>query len=50
MLRLIDLAAARGVRTLYKNVSLIAPPGERIGLTGANGSASRRCSRCCSAS
>ncbi len=38
MLRLIDLAAARGVRTLYKNVSLIAPPGERIGLTGANGS------------
>jgi ATP-binding cassette, subfamily F, member 3 len=38
MLRLIDLAAARGVRTLYKDVSLIAPPGERIGLTGANGS------------
>jgi ATP-binding cassette subfamily F protein 3 len=38
MLRLIDLAAARGVRTLYKDVSLTAPPGERIGLTGANGS------------
>jgi ATP-binding cassette subfamily F protein 3 len=38
MLRLIELAAARGVRVLYKNVSLIAPPGERIGLTGANGS------------
>jgi ATP-binding cassette, subfamily F, member 3 len=38
MLRLIDLAAARGVRTLYSNVSLLAPPGERIGLTGANGS------------
>ena len=38
MLRLIDLAAARGVRTLYNNVSLTAPPGERIGLTGANGS------------
>jgi len=38
MLRLIDLAAARGVRILYKNVSLVAPPGERIGLTGANGS------------
>jgi len=38
MLRLIDLAAARGVRTLYRNVSLTAPPGERIGLTGANGS------------
>jgi ATP-binding cassette subfamily F protein 3 len=38
MLRLIDVAAARGVRVLYKNVSLTAPPGERIGLTGANGS------------
>jgi ATP-binding cassette subfamily F protein 3 len=38
MLRLIDLAAARGVRTLYRNVSLTASPGERIGLTGANGS------------
>jgi len=38
MLRLIDLAAARGVRILYRNVSLSAPPGERIGLTGANGS------------
>ena len=32
------LAVARGVRTLYRNVSLIAPPGERIGLIGANGS------------
>jgi ATP-binding cassette subfamily F protein 3 len=38
MLRLIELAAARGVRTLYSNVSLTASPGERIGLTGANGS------------
>ena len=38
MLRLIDLAAARGARTLYSNISLTAPPGERIGLTGANGS------------
>ena len=38
MLRLIDLALARGARTLYRNVSLIAPPGERIGLIGANGS------------
>ncbi len=37
MLRLIDLAAARGVRTLYKDVSLFAPPGERVGLVGANG-------------
>jgi ATP-binding cassette subfamily F protein 3 len=37
MLRLIDLALARGVNVLYKNVSLIAPPGERIGLVGANG-------------
>ena len=38
MLRLIDVAAARGARILYKNVALTAPPGERIGLTGANGS------------
>jgi len=38
MLRLIDVAIARGARTLYRNVSLIAPPGERIGLIGANGS------------
>ena len=38
MLRLLDLALARGIRTLYKNVSLIAPSGERVGLIGANGS------------
>jgi ATP-binding cassette subfamily F protein 3 len=38
MLRLIDVAIARGARTLYRRVSLIAPPGERIGLVGANGS------------
>jgi ATP-binding cassette subfamily F protein 3 len=38
MLRLIDVALARGIRTLYRDVSLIAPPGERIGLVGANGS------------
>ncbi|MDH5207038.1 MAG: ATP-binding cassette domain-containing protein [Burkholderiaceae bacterium] len=38
MLRLIDVAIARGARTLYRGVSLIAPPGERIGLVGANGS------------
>jgi len=38
MLRLIDVALARGARTLYRDVSLIAPPGERIGLVGANGS------------
>ncbi len=38
MLRLIDVSLARGNRTLYRNVSLIAPPGERIGLVGANGS------------
>jgi ATP-binding cassette subfamily F protein 3 len=37
MLRLLDLALARGINVLYKNVSLIAPPGERIGLVGANG-------------
>jgi ATP-binding cassette subfamily F protein 3 len=38
MLRLIDVAIARGARTLYRDVSLIAPPGERVGLVGANGS------------
>jgi ATP-binding cassette subfamily F protein 3 len=37
MLRLIDLALMRGVRTLYRGVSVIAAPGERIGLVGANG-------------
>jgi ATP-binding cassette subfamily F protein 3 len=37
MLRLIDVAVARGARTLYKGVSVIARPGERIGLVGANG-------------
>jgi ATP-binding cassette subfamily F protein 3 len=37
MLRLIDVAVARGARTLYRGVSLIARPGERIGLVGANG-------------
>ena len=37
MVRLIDVALARGIRTLYSHVSLIARPGERIGLVGANG-------------
>jgi len=37
MLRLIDLALVRGIRTLYRNVSLIARPGERVGFVGANG-------------
>ncbi len=38
MLRLLDVSLARGIRILYSRVSLIAPPGERIGLVGANGS------------
>ncbi len=38
MLRLLDLSLARGIRTLYKGVSLVAAPGERVGLVGANGS------------
>ncbi len=37
MLRLIDVALARGIRTLYRGVSLIARPGERVGLVGGNG-------------
>jgi ATP-binding cassette subfamily F protein 3 len=37
VLRLIDVALARGARTLYRGVSLIARPGERVGLVGANG-------------
>ncbi len=37
MLRLIDVSIARGTRTLYRGVSLIARPGERVGLVGANG-------------
>ncbi|HTN50168.1 MAG TPA: ABC-F family ATP-binding cassette domain-containing protein, partial [Burkholderiaceae bacterium] len=37
MLRLIDVGLARGARILYRGVSLIARPGERIGLVGANG-------------
>jgi ATP-binding cassette subfamily F protein 3 len=38
MLRLTGFALARGARVLYRDVSLIAAPGERIGLVGANGS------------
>ncbi|HEU0202666.1 MAG TPA: ATP-binding cassette domain-containing protein, partial [Burkholderiaceae bacterium] len=37
MLRLTSFALARGARTLYRNVTLTAAPGERIGLVGANG-------------
>jgi len=37
MLRLLDFALARGARILYRQVSLAAAPGERIGLVGANG-------------
>jgi len=37
MLRLTNLALARGARVLYRDVTLSAAPGERIGLVGANG-------------
>jgi ATP-binding cassette subfamily F protein 3 len=37
MLRLTNLSIARGVRVLYRGVTLVASPGERIGLVGANG-------------
>jgi ATP-binding cassette, subfamily F, member 3 len=38
MLRLSGLRLDRGVRTLYRDVNVMAPLGERIGLVGANGS------------
>jgi ATP-binding cassette subfamily F protein 3 len=37
MLRLQGLSLARGVRVLYRDVTLLAPDGDRIGLVGANG-------------
>jgi len=37
MLRLNNLTLARGARVLYRNVTLTAAPGERIGLIGTNG-------------
>jgi ATP-binding cassette subfamily F protein 3 len=37
MLRLTNLSLARGVRVLYRGVTLSAAPAERIGLVGANG-------------
>jgi len=37
VLRLTNIALARGARVLYRDVSLLAAPGERVGLVGANG-------------
>src|SRR5262249_12915333 len=37
MLRLVNLSLARGVRVLYRGVTLTAAPGERVVLVGANG-------------
>ncbi len=37
MLRIRNGALARGARTLYRDVNLLAAPGERVGLVGANG-------------
>lgn len=37
MLRLQNLALARGTRVLYEHTTLVASPGERIGLVGPNG-------------
>lgn len=37
MLRLQNLALMRGNRVLYQNATLLASPGERIGLVGPNG-------------
>jgi len=38
VLRLTNLTLARGARVLYRDVALVAAPGERVGLIGANGS------------
>jgi ATP-binding cassette subfamily F protein 3 len=38
LLRLTKISLARGARILYRDVNLLAAPGERIGLVGANGS------------
>ena len=35
MLRLQDVSLMRGVRVLYSHATLLANPGERIGLVGA---------------
>ena len=37
MLRLLNLALARGTRILYRQAPLTTSPGERIGLVGPNG-------------
>lgn len=37
MLRLTNVALARGARILYENANVLASPGERIGLVGPNG-------------
>ena len=37
MLRLHDISLMRGVRVLYSNATLLANPGERVGLVGNNG-------------
>jgi ATP-binding cassette subfamily F protein 3 len=37
MLRLNNLSLARGARVLYRDANLLAAPGERVGLVGANG-------------
>ena len=37
MLRIRNGALARGARILYRDVNLLAAPGERVGLVGANG-------------
>jgi ATP-binding cassette subfamily F protein 3 len=38
MLRLTNLSLARGARILYRDATVLAAPGERVGLVGANGS------------
>ena len=38
MLKITDLSLRRGSRLLLENVNLDVFPGQRVGLTGANGS------------
>ena len=44
MLRLQDVSLMRGVRVLYSHATLLANPGERIGLVGETAVENQVCS------